>query len=1155
MAKKSTGGVQVVHSRGMHVQVLRPRATKPGRRAAASAARSTAADPMTELLAALRDQELEETRQLRMVPTAATRARAARSRSAAPAAAVVEVRVEPHESAVILVEHDGVWSWHFPDPAAPPRATRREVRAATSAAAIAPSVVRIEMRLPMSAPAQRQRASVGKVLKSATGFVMKFVVRAGTALALKLLERNVKPGLIVMDGNDVGGWRSIDTIDQLRLPQSETARVLLWIHGTFSSTVGSFGPLTATPDGRALLDGARRNYHAVIGFDHRTLSETPLENAVDLLERMGRFKRPMQIDVVTFSRGGLVFRSLVEQLLPVQSQRPAFGPVVFVAVPNSGTSFAEPENWRALVDTYTNLASGALRLLGAAPQATGVSLVFRGLIAGLGALVKALADVVISEKAVPGLAAQQPSGDFVRVLNQSDPSQPQPSNTRYLAITSNFDADGAIARGTSTGLPQAFLLRLADGLVDKLMGEPNDLVVNTPSMKRIDPAAGKFIDASLDFDHSQVIYHTVYFAQPEVAQCLTGWLLDESARRGLIERRGLLTVSPSPRAPFTRVRYHAAEQTRSASQQTAGIEPGRPKRRGRPTVAVTAIDPRTSSHLRSVARKRALELLGRPNPAPSAAESALADTARALATPRARSHAPTLADEEIQRSSLPNHEDIRVVSFTQTHAAIPIFGTRAVLELDPNEQLVAARAKLARVDGVSPIPQLSVQQARAALAKQVPAAKSQDPRTSAQLTFFHDREHGRWRLTYLFPSIEGLPRKRAKHSRRSKQKNCALASSPRSRSPYMDYLVDANDGSIAYCYSTSAAAAKRLKALPVACTGVDTEGKQRRFDGARRGQTVQMHDPQRGIRTFDLDGGDIDEAPLPRQPIGNDSHKFGRLTPAGISAHYYTSRVFDFFNQVLIRKGVDDAGMELVNVVNVTSKEDEKPPTWGNAAWWNKRMWYGRTRNGKGFESFAKHLDIIAHELTHGVTDATSKLVYRDESGALNESFSDIFGVIIKNWLKHGADSDPAQWDWEFGPGLGATRRKPLRNLKNPALTGDPDHASKYQKLPLDDDEGGVHTNSNIHNKAAYNLLTARVPGKGPLKNRALAFDPLDVARAYYFTLQRLDRLARFEDVLTTLLDVVKTMYPDRAEQKQKLAAVTAAYGAIGIPRPSAAMR
>ncbi len=262
------------------------------------------------------------------------------------------------------------------------------------------------------------------------------------------------------------------------------------------------------------------------------------------------------------------------------------------------------------------------------------------------------------------------------------------------------------------------------------------------------------------------------------------------------------------------------------------------------------------------------------------------------------------------------------------------------------------------------------------------------------------------------------------------------------------------------------------------------------------------------------------------------------------------TRVFQFYNDVLIRNGVDDKGSYLDNMVNCISPADEPPPAWGNAIWWKNKMWYGQIVKKKGkMRSLAASLDIIGHELTHGVTEHTSDLVYRDEAGALNESFSDIFGVIINNRNRGDAVySNPDKWDWEIGPGLN-DGGKPLRNMKTPSVTGDPGHTDQmkdFDPADLEEDFGGVHTFSNIHNKAAYNLLTTRT-GKG--KKATLVLTPDESARLFYFTLQRLDRVATFEDVLDTMLDVVKTVYRDPTEQAANLKAVTEAYAAVGIPR------
>ena len=105
---------------------------------------------------------------------------------------------------------------------------------------------------------------------------------------------------------------------------------------------------------------------------------------------------------------------------------------------------------------------------------------------------------------------------------------------------------------------------------------------------------------------------------------------------------------------------------------------------------------------------------------------------------------------------------------------------------------------------------------------------------------------------------------------------------------------------------------------------------------------------------------------------------------------------------------------------------------------------------------------------------------YRDQSGALNESFSDIFGVIVANWYRHGADADVGGWSWEIAPGW-RPDGLPLRDLRNPRRLGAPEHMRDY--LVTAEDSGGVHTNSSIHNR----LLMMR-PRRRSIMARATAW-------------------------------------------------------------------
>jgi Zn-dependent metalloprotease len=161
------------------------------------------------------------------------------------------------------------------------------------------------------------------------------------------------------------------------------------------------------------------------------------------------------------------------------------------------------------------------------------------------------------------------------------------------------------------------------------------------------------------------------------------------------------------------------------------------------------------------------------------------------------------------------------------------------------------------------------------------------------------------------------------------------------------------------------------------------------------------------------------------------------------------------------------------------------------------------------------------------------------QSGALNESFSDIFGVMIKNWdWTHPDGGNTSAWNWEIGCGLG-NGGLPLRDMKNPRRTGDPDHMRDYSNQRSDN--YGVHTNSNIHNKAAYNVMTAKRADGTPM------FTPRQCAVIYYLTLSRLDKLATFSQTRATLLNVAGTYFLAADDRQQKLDAIRKAYDDVGI--------
>jgi Zn-dependent metalloprotease len=185
-------------------------------------------------------------------------------------------------------------------------------------------------------------------------------------------------------------------------------------------------------------------------------------------------------------------------------------------------------------------------------------------------------------------------------------------------------------------------------------------------------------------------------------------------------------------------------------------------------------------------------------------------------------------------------------------------------------------------------------------------------------------------------------------------------------------------------------------------------------------------------------------------------------------AYSYSGDVYDFYSKLFKRNSLDDNGMTLVSSVHV----GEFSGPMNNAFWDGTQMAYG---DGDGiiFTGFTNALDVVSHELTHGVQSFTSNLEYRGQSGALNEHFSDVFGVLVRQWKK----KQPAnKANWLIGDDIivKAPKRRAIRDMENPgtAYVNDPDMGSDPQPAHMKKiytgqaDHGGVHVNSGIPNRA-----------------------------------------------------------------------------------------
>ncbi len=182
--------------------------------------------------------------------------------------------------------------------------------------------------------------------------------------------------------------------------------------------------------------------------------------------------------------------------------------------------------------------------------------------------------------------------------------------------------------------------------------------------------------------------------------------------------------------------------------------------------------------------------------------------------------------------------------------------------------------------------------------------------------------------------------------------------------------------------------------------------------------------------------------------------------------------VWNFYKTLFNRLSIDNKGLPIIQSVRYREEEDEE---YCNAFWDGEQMFYGS--GGKRFtNSFTSDLDIIAHELTHGVIDCEAKLEYKFQSGALNESFADVFGILIKQWANK---TSVRKSDWLIGKkvliGINALRsmKAPGTAFKNDPVFGDdpqPAHMKQFKKMRNTEngDYGGVHINSGITNLAFY---------------------------------------------------------------------------------------
>jgi len=290
--------------------------------------------------------------------------------------------------------------------------------------------------------------------------------------------------------------------------------------------------------------------------------------------------------------------------------------------------------------------------------------------------------------------------------------------------------------------------------------------------------------------------------------------------------------------------------------------------------------------------------------------------------------------------------------------------------------------------------------------------------------------------------------------------------------------------------------------------------------------------PPETLAVYDVAGGG--DADLPGT-LKRATHDPAAADPAVNQAYDGADKTYHFYLDVFNRASVDGKGMTLVSSVHFSHALD-------NAFWNGSQMVYG---DGSGHfmavGSLTKALDVIGHELTHGVTQYTAALEYHAQPGALNESISDVFGSLVRQ-RDLGQSADQA--DWLIAPGiLGASLHGvALRSMKEPgtAFQGDPQPATMagYVKLPVDSDpehdNGGVHINSGIPNHAFY-LAAVAIGGNAWEAPGRIWYDALTT---------RIHATANFHDAAHATVASARGLYGASSSQAK---AVRNAWREVGV--------
>jgi thermolysin len=377
------------------------------------------------------------------------------------------------------------------------------------------------------------------------------------------------------------------------------------------------------------------------------------------------------------------------------------------------------------------------------------------------------------------------------------------------------------------------------------------------------------------------------------------------------------------------------------------------------------------------------------------------------------------------------------------------------------------------------------------------------------------------------------------------------------RADVVQYFLDAESGAVLRQYSD-----RQSQSAVGRATGVLGDSKKISVTGSNGSFSARdlLRPPL--VETDDMKG----------DPIRTANYLDGRLNlgPADVAgdtdndwtdgavndAHVYAGYTYDYLFKRFGRRGLDNNNIRIRSLVHPVRRSAADlalyfnlfPEFFINAGYYGGGVMVygvglppGFTAGGQSWNHLSGGLDIVAHELTHGVTEFSSNLIYRNESGALNESFSDIIGTSVEFFFQPAGSGD-LRADYLCGEDV--VKPGGLRSMENPQAYGDPDHYSR-RFLGLSDN-GGVHSNSGISNQAFYLAIEGGANRTSGLAVQGVGAANRDqIEKVFYraFT-QMLPANATFALARAATIQAARDLFGANSNPER---AVTQAWTAVGV--------